>query len=43
MNLSEYQAKAARTLNSSLSHKTQTQEYLLGVLGETGEIIDLRP
>ena len=41
MNLSEYQAKAARTLNSSLSHKTQTQEYLLGVLGETGEIIDV--
>ena len=41
MNLSEYQEKSARTLNTDLSRNEAISNYSMGLAGETGEAVDI--
>ena len=41
MELKEYQEKSMRTLNNSIKASSQILNMLLGMSGETGEVVDL--
>ena len=41
MNLKEYQIKSMRTLNNELSHEQLISNMIMGIVGETGEVVDI--
>lgn len=41
MEIKEYQEKSKRTLNNDLSHEQLLSNMIFGIVGETGEVVDL--
>lgn len=41
MNISEFQTKSTRTLNRGLSDNEQLLNQVIGLVGESGEVLDL--
>ncbi len=41
MNLTEYQAKSKRTLNTDLTKEQSLSNMIFGIVGETGEVVDI--
>ncbi|OLS02409.1 nucleoside triphosphate pyrophosphohydrolase family protein [Tissierella creatinophila] len=41
MNLKEYQEKSKRTLNNNLTKYEQVDNMVYGILGESGEVVDI--
>lgn len=41
MNIIEYQAKSKRTLNNDLTEEQLISNMVMGITGETGEVVDI--
>lgn len=41
MRLEEYQEKSMRTLNNDLTKEQAVNNMILGIVGETGEVVDI--